>query len=190
MPGWKVDVHAKQIDFPAVSLGVMSPGVERFFGGEQGPPPPGDGAQVAYAKTRFPCSMIQYLAGDDGQPRTADDPVLEAGATYTLSVAVGRGRNFKRTGADGTEAVYNDIFAGFEIALLAGGEVMASTNAPVPPPGTLENCTVTFTAKEDDPRLGQPLSVRLSVPGVENAPAGHTFFDNVRVTMTRTGREG
>jgi hypothetical protein len=91
--------------------------------------------------------------------------VLTPGATYELSVWVGRRADL--------------AFGGYLVELLAGGTVLASeSNVQFPPSGWFAQSTIAYTAGAADPLAGQALEIRLRAFGPQ------TNFDLVELTAS------
>jgi len=93
--------------------------------------------------------------------------VLTANTVYTLSVKVGRRSDYP--------------LAPFSVQLVAGGEVLAEGTLDTIPAGQFQTVTVTFTAPDDHPQLGQPLEIRLTA---NNANRQQVAFDDVSLDAT------
>lgn len=100
--------------------------------------------------------------------------ILEPNTKYTLKVNVGNfGGVFKGVSFAG--------FPGYRVELLAGDQVMAADNNSVYiKDGEFKTSTVTFTAKPNNPYLGQKLGIRL-INLLQGTFSG-LDFDNVRLT--------
>jgi hypothetical protein len=104
-----------------------------------------DGTQVAYSN-----------GGTISQTLTA---TLQANTVYTLGVHVGRRQNV--------------AFAGYNIELYAGGNLLVSNSGVTPDPGSFEYVTVDYTSGVSNPFLGQALQIRLTSLGTQ------ANFDNI-----------
>lgn len=92
--------------------------------------------------------------------------LLQAQFQYCLQVEVGNR--------------LDTAFAGYSVQLVAGGEVLAEDTSSVSPAdGMFETAGVCFLAAADDPRLGEPVEIRLLAPGVQ------ANFDDVRLTVSQ-----
>ncbi len=113
-----------------------------------------DGDDVAFSNS----PVISQVLGD----------VLEADRIYTLEVDVGD-RN-------------DTNFPGFDVELLAGGNVLGGVDETslAVPNGGFATAVVNFEVLPGDPNIGLPLEIRLSTNG------GQTNFDNVRLTAIVT----
>ncbi|MDX2215268.1 MAG: PEP-CTERM sorting domain-containing protein [Oculatellaceae cyanobacterium bins.114] len=107
-----------------------------------------DGVNVAYANSG---SLFQRLTDS-----------LTANTQYTLGFYVG------------SRPPYG--FPGYQVDLLAGETVIATTNSPTPQFGQFISSDLLYTASDVDPLLGQPLAIRLSSSGIQ------INFDNIRLT--------
>ena len=99
----------------------------------------------------------------------------EVGTTYTLTVAIGDRME---------QAIYRPGFAGYNIELLAGDQVLASLNASPqqsPGKGTFTDVALTYTVQPDDP--SGLLGIRLSTNRANKNQV--TDFDNIRLTASR-----
>ena len=76
-------------------------------------------------------------------------------------------------------------FAAYDVQLVAGSVVKASNNTVVPVAGSFSTVTVSFSAANNDPQLGQPLEIRLVIVG--GTPPGQVNFDNVRLVAIPEG---
>lgn len=176
---------------PETVLAVVRPTLDRFTPSAIEPYFSDASEHLAHIYHGGPGALWQPLAGEDGKPKTADDPVLEAGVTYTLSVLVGQ--QIAET-PDRKGGFQPRPFKGCDIALLAGaknqrdilpggtGATLATTNVPEPGPDQFIRAEVSFTCSADDPRIGQPLSIALSAHDGDHAV---TYFDDVRVTAAQ-----
>ncbi len=88
--------------------------------------------------------------------------VLEADRTYTLEVEVGHR--------------LDESFAGYQVQLRAGGDVLAEDDSTLSPaPGEFLTATIIYESTLEDPQLDQPLEIWLLSPGVQ------ANYDNVRL---------
>ncbi len=102
------------------------------------------------------------------------DAVLEPNTNYTLIVDIG---NFGGVFKGGSFAG----FPGYRVELLAGGTVLAADDNTVHiKDKEFKTSTVTFTAKPNNPYLGQKLGIRL-INLLQGTFSG-LDFDNVRLT--------
>jgi hypothetical protein len=134
--------------FAGAQQGFFNPSLGETFspGFGYGPSPVlPDGNQVAYSN-----------GGTISQTLSA---TLQTNTKYTLGVYVGRRQNV--------------AFAGYNIELYAGGNLLASNNSITPAAGTFEYVTVDYTSGVSNPFLGQALEIRLTSNGVQ------TNFDNI-----------
>jgi hypothetical protein len=93
---------------------------------------------------------------------------LEAGMSYTLTVAIGR-----RTDMTAPPP------GGFAVQLCAGDHVLGLANPPAPPAGRFVTAEVNYATPEGDSRLGLPLRIVLSKA---NTISGEQLvFDHVRL---------
>lgn len=171
VPGWRVE---KGTD---VFVGIIHPRPERFATDIGKTVRGADQRQMMIHYGKSGATTTHALPGKDGRPGTQDDAVLKAGATYRVAVAVGREAEDWKDAVEGAVAP----FKGFEIALLAGDEVLASANGPTPPSGKFADCTIAYEAKTDDRHAGKPLAVRITTPESSDGSSGQIYFDNVRV---------
>lgn len=103
------------------------------------------------------------------------DTLLAANTRYTLSVEVGN-----PTGDDPVPGINFEGFPGYQVELLAGGQVLAVDNNSLEiAEGTFSTSTVTYTTSATDSLLGKPLEIRLinllQGPGIE------VDFDDVQL---------
>jgi hypothetical protein len=92
---------------------------------------------------------------------------VQANTTYTLEVDVGNRQDFG--------------FDNFVVALLAGGDTLASNSGPSPADGTFITNTLTFITGASPLQLGQNLVILLGATG---SNPGQVDFDNVRLSAT------
>ncbi|MCA9002431.1 MAG: hypothetical protein KDB61_10935 [Planctomycetes bacterium] len=163
LPGW---IYPSS---PAVSTFVLNPDASTYTGAAgSGTPTGADGDEVL--------AMQNNTGGDPSLDWVYQilPTTMEFDATYLLSVAVG---NRAYGNSLGTSS-----FGGYEIQLLAGNLVVASTsNVVTPVPGTFQSTALLFQSHSVNPRLvGSPMSVRmrLTYPTAQSA----TDFDKVELT--------
>jgi len=98
--------------------------------------------------------------GEYGLVQTLD-ALLEPGFEFVLEVEIG---NIASGVALSGDFFPLDGFPGYRVDLLAGDAVLASDENELGgsiPEGEFATSTVTFTARAGDPRLGEPLGIRL-----------------------------
>ena len=139
----------------AFNIGVIQDWITTGFTGVFYPIVPGhfdyvtDGVQVAYSNGG---SLSQVL-----------EATLQPNTTYTLNVDIGK------------RADCCNVPFSYSVQLWAGSVLLSSdTNSVNPDPGSFITVTVTYTASDSDPALGQPLQLILSAEG-----SSQTAFDNV-----------
>ncbi|OYY95515.1 MAG: hypothetical protein B7Y41_03160 [Hydrogenophilales bacterium 28-61-23] len=98
-----------------------------------------------------------------GATQTLISTLLTANTAYTLMVEVGDRRD--------------NVFPGYQVALLAGNTVLASESSLQPNDGFLTS-TVNYTALAGNPLLGTALTIRLTANGTQ------VNFDNVRLDVS------
>lgn len=89
---------------------------------------------------------------------------LQANTNYTLLVEVGDR--------------LDTAFPGYAVEFRAGGALLASESALIPPNGTFLTSQINFFAPAGHPNLGQALEIRLLSSGTQ------TNYDNVRLEAT------
>lgn len=138
-----------------------------------------EGNNVAFTYTpNYEDAPVSIGEGVVGLSQTLDT-LLAANTTYTLTVDVGNPESYFSEAAD---FFYNyDGFPGYEVQLLAGGQVIAADhNSLCIAEGEFGTSTVTFTAGSDSSYLGQNLGIRLI--DLNAAPGTEVDFDNVQLT--------
>lgn len=117
---------------------------------------------------------VLFFANDSGDEYVTQtlSSMAEVGTTYELTVAVGDRDLSSRPN-----------FAGYDIQLLSGSDVLASVaSTQSPGDGTFTDISLAYTVVDGDP-LG-PLGIRLGTSGVDGGGSA-TDFDNVRLTSMR-----
>jgi len=154
---------------PGMSFGLFNPPRDSYTNAlGDGTPIGGEGADAVYLQDDGSGSesavVYQTLA-----------TTLEAGSTYTLTIAVGR-RLFDNSYGPTT-------YGGFRVELMAGNDVIASAvDTILPTPGTFQDVTVSVASASVPARLlGQALTVRAGMTAT--AALSATDFDNVRLTV-------
>lgn len=163
--GWTWNNNGAQIG------GIFNPSVTYYAGAAgNGTPAGAEGAQVGYL-FRGGAFASQTLAGNDGIPGNADDPILTALTTYTLTLAVG----------DRLPGGANSFpFGNVDLALLAGSTVIAEDSTIGDPgAGLFADHTITVNSAFLNPSLyGQPLTIRI----IQTQPGDFAAdLDNVRL---------
>jgi hypothetical protein len=148
-------------------VGVFDPQNNFFSGTTNNPvPAPAQGNQVAF-----------FFASDGQGPSSLSQTttaVIAPDTRYTLSVAVGQ-----------SETSLGRPFGGYNIALMSGANVLASSqNVTTPAPDSFSTVSVSFTTGLSDPSIGSLLAFRLS--STASGPGGgvitETFMDNVQLS--------
>lgn len=175
--GWALYDPAGIIDQGNDAVGVLNPTGSTFFPGGV---PEGMNAALVYLATDVgdgPAGLRQVLGA-----------VLQAETRYTLRVEVG---NIASGFGDPNNFFYDlDGFPGYQVALVAGGEVIAmddNTLGGAIPEGEFRTSTVRVDIGAAHPRLGQTLQIRLihlNIPGTAAEPGIEVDFDNVRLDAT------
>ncbi len=159
------------------AVGVLNPTGSTFF--PAGAPEGRNAALVFLAQDvgGGPAGLSQILASN-----------LAANTRYTLTVEVGNiASGF---GAPGNTFYDLDGFPGYQVQLLAGGEVIVQDDnslAASIPEGEFRTSTIMVDIGTAHPRLGQSLEVRLinlNIPGTPTEPAIEVDFDDVRLDAT------
>ena len=162
IPGWDFAGTANTF------VGLFNPPADSYpTAGGQGTPTGADGAQVAFLfNNGGPAESVSAVQ--------ALGETLEAGRSYTLTVAIGR--------FDPSQPYVPSTFGGYTVELLAGSTVIASdTDTQDPPQGEFRDAVAVASAASIPPGLvGQPLSIRLGIS--DNVAARSTHFDDVRLT--------
>ncbi len=137
--------------------------------------PPPEGKNVAI----FDSGYLPPGSGSFGLSQTLTNS-LTANTNYTLKASVGNTQTFHVPGV-----VFNnhDGFPGYQVQLLAGGNVIASDNNTInPADGFYGTSVVSYTASANDPNLGKPLQIRLIDLNIN--PGRQITIDNVTLTAT------
>ena len=120
---------------------------------------------------------LEHIGGDPSRAWITQimETTLERDKQYTLSVAIGH------RAPGGSRGFSN--FGGYEIQLLAGNRIVASsTNQVTPPPGTFQTDDLIYDSSGADQSIvGAALSVRLRQ--TYNVFGVGTDFDDVRLTV-------
>jgi len=163
IPGWKVFDPDALIGENVTDIGAFNPTPNVF------PQEAPEGENTGYAY-----SQAAIGSGIFGLTQTLNTQ-LKANTEYTLQVEVGN------TAENNPDDGFNyEGFPGYRVELLAGGKVLARDNNTISiAEGTFETSTVTFTAKETEPFLGQNLEIRLV--NLLAGPGEDVEFDNVRL---------
>jgi hypothetical protein len=153
--------------------------------GGNGTPQGADGSQVGGVFGFGNYAISQRLVGADLTAGNSDDPVVEPGTVYTLTVSVGQraiGNPFGNT------------WGGYDIQLLAGADrngivIGQETDVQIPPPGEFVTRTITimcptFTISDI---VGQPLTVLLRKTTV--SATATVEYDNVRLDAFKISPE-
>lgn len=176
--GWTLVDPNGILDQTLDAVGVLHPSGGTFFDDEAP-----DGDNVA----------LVFLSGDVGGGvvglRQNVPAVLAPHTRYTLRVEVGDIES--GVGAPPFNVFFDlDGFPGYQVQLLAGGEVIAqddNTLAAVLVDGQFLTSTVVLDVGAAHPRLGQQLGIRminLNIPGTAEEPGIEVDFDNVRLDAT------
>ncbi|HAJ59925.1 MAG TPA: hypothetical protein DCP31_12180 [Cyanobacteria bacterium UBA8543] len=139
--------------------------------------PEGDNVAFSYVPT-YEGGPYSIGEGVFGISQTLDT-LLAANTTYTLSVDVGNPAAYFSQ----VYNVFNDFdgFPGYEVQLLAGGQVIATDhNSLCIADGAFGTSTLSFTTGSDSSYLGQNLGIRLI--NLNEGPGTEVDFDNVQLT--------
>jgi hypothetical protein len=156
------------------AVGVLNPTASAFF--PAGAPEGRNAALVFLAQDvgGGPAGLSQNLTSN-----------LMSNTRYTLIVEVG---NIASGFGDPNNFFYDlDGFPGYQVQLLAGGEVIVQDNnslAASIPEGEFQTSTIMVDIGASHPRLGEALEVRLinlNIPGTPTEPAIEVDFDDVRL---------
>jgi hypothetical protein len=147
--------------------------------GGNGTPSGGDGAQIAGLYQFGDYTISQQLAGPDMIPGNADDPLVQEGTVYTLTLAIGQRALGNPTSAWGGYVL--QLHAGTATGPLIGEE----NNVITPPPGTFVTRTLTLTCPTfSNPDLyGQPIVIVLRKATVSSTAT--VDYDNVQLDATK-----
>ncbi|MCC6493632.1 MAG: hypothetical protein IT424_11500 [Pirellulales bacterium] len=160
---------------------VYNPSSAEYAGAAgNGAPAGADGAQIAGIYGNGDYVISQKLVGPDMTPGTADDPVIEPGTIYTITISIGQR-------AIGNP---NSTYGGYDVQLRAdtgagllylGGE----TSAETPPPGTfitrqIQLISPSFTHPE---AIGLPLVLYLRKP--TSSATATIEYDDVRLEAVK-----
>lgn len=160
VPGWSV----AGLSFSS-TFGVTRPSVGLFPTVEP-LPSPAAGNHALY----FDARDADGVSGQSRADTTSDLGRVEAGRTYTLTVAVGHR-------SSGT-LLHDELL----LAFTADGQQVASVAAALPAAGTWADSTLTWTP--DSSVAGQALGVRLVATTAQSASIYYqTYVDNVRLTV-------
>jgi hypothetical protein len=168
--GWNVPL--------GTGSGTFNPPANTYNGAAgDNPAVGGEGAHAAYVFDTFNYAY-QQLAGPDGMPGNADDPLVTRGTIYRLTVGVGQRLPGSQYG--------NFPFGGYDIQLLAGvgGSTFTilgqATSTAAHPAGEFTNRTLEVDSSTLAAGLyGQALYIRLGA----TVAGGITDFDNVRLEI-------
>lgn len=182
LPGWNIyDPNGILASFTGLepttgdvpSVGVWNPPVGNY----PGEAPEGKNVGYVYLPTYSP-KLVTVGSGVAGISQTLSSS-LAAKTLYTLKVDVGN------TAGKNPLLPVPELFKGFpgyEVQLLAGGNILATESALTPAEGTFGTSVLSFVAGADNPNLGTSLQIRLIN---KNAGAGaNVDFDNVRLEAT------
>jgi PEP-CTERM motif len=159
-------------DFP--SVGVWNPPARNY----PGEAPEGNNVGFVYLPTYSP-KLVTVGSGVVGISQTLSSG-LTAKTLYTLKVNVGNTTGINSSFPSVTE-IYTG-FPGYEVQLLAGGNILATESALTPAEGTFATSVLSFVTTADNPYLGTPLQIRLIN---KNAAGGaNVDFDNVKLEAT------
>jgi hypothetical protein len=161
---------------------IYNPQASDYTGaGGSGAPLGADGAQVGGIYQFGDYVIVQRLAGADAIPGNNDDPVVEPGTVYTLTVSVGQ----RAAGNPG-----GGTFGGYDLQLLAGvdrnGVLLGrETNLATPPAGEFITRTVTIVCPTftNPAATGKPLTVLLLKP--TQSASATVDYDNVRLDAVK-----
>jgi hypothetical protein len=127
--------------------------------GDSNPIPGGDGDQVGYITTFGEIISVS---------QTLPDPIQAGDYTFTLAVG----------------SRLNRASAGYELAMLAGGTVVASeADAISLPIGGLTDRSISFSVAQGSPLIGELLTLRISNTIAPPTGLLSTDFDNARLTF-------
>jgi hypothetical protein len=183
VPGWDIydpngilasftDREPTTGDFP--SVGVWNPPAMNF----PGEAPEGKNVAYVYLPSYSP-KLVTVGSGIVGLSQTLSS-TLAAKTLYTLKVDVGN-----TTGINPSLPLVPQIYQGFpgyEVQLLAGGNILATESALTPAEGTFATSVLSFLAAADNPYLSTPLQIRLI--NKNGAAGADVDFDNVRLEAT------
>lgn len=116
---------------------------------------------VTMFATEAPEGNNTAFAGSEAQISQVLADTLDANITYTLDVEVGDR--------------LDTTMRGYQVQLLAGGNLLAQSTSPVPGEGAFVTSNVTYTSTDSDVNLGSPLEIRLIGLGQQ------VNFDDVRL---------
>lgn len=139
-------------------------------GGNNALPSPADGSQCAYNNSTVPDAISFYNA------KKNDTFLLDAGTTYTVTVAVGQGL-----------ALHGGTFGGISLGfydLSGAGEVAGNTTlSGAPAPGSFEDFSISFNSDDiidnENVFAGDSMAVRITLQE-------QTYVDNVRIDASPT----
>jgi hypothetical protein len=121
-----------------------------------------------------------YYDSDQGQAdmTQALDATLQPGTTYTLSMYIG---NPEAYFSEFNQFFYElEGFPGYRVELRAGDVVIAADeNSLAPPDGTFEHTSIAYEVADDDPLIGEQLSIRLV--NLNEGPGFEVDFDDVQL---------
>lgn len=159
-------------DYP--SLGTWNPPAGNY----PGEAPEGNNVAYVYLPTYNP-NLVTVGSGVTGLSQTLSSS-LAAKTLYTLKVDVGN-----TAGINPSFPLVPEIYQGFpgyEVQLLAGGNILATESALNPAEGTFATSVLSFLAAAENPYLGTPLQIRLI--NKNTAAGADVSFDNVRLEAT------
>lgn len=156
------------------AVGVLNPTASTFFPAGA---PEGRNAALVF--------LAQDVGGGPAGLRQVLTSTLQPSTRYSLTVEVG---NIASGFGDPNNFFYDlDGFPGYQLQLLAGGEVIVQDNnslAASIPEGEFRTSTIMVDIGPSHLRLGQALEVRLinlNIPGTPTEPAIEVDFDDVRL---------
>ena len=175
VPGWQVydpDGIIASFTNPTgdfAGVGLYNPLVTT----SPGAAPEGNNIAYIYLPTYAP-DLVQIGSGVAGLSQILSS-TLAANTLYTLKVDIGN-IDFD------TSPVDYSGFPGYEVQLVAGGNVLATENALNPADGTFATSVLSFLAPANSSNLGDALEIRLINRNA--APGTEVLFDNVRLDAT------
>jgi hypothetical protein len=175
--GWSVFDPGGIVDGGLDAVGVLRPTNISFF-----PAGTTEGVNAALIflggdRWTTPVGLFQNLPGN----------VLTASTRYTLRVDVGNIASGFSVPPNFVQFFDLDGFPGYQVQLLAGGQVIAQDNNTMGatiPEGEFRLSTVTLDVGAAHPQLGQTLAVRLvnlNLVGTNDEPGVEVDFDDVRL---------
>lgn len=147
--------------------------------GGNGTPSGADGAQVAGLYQFGDYIIAQRLAGSDMIPGNSDDPLVQEGTIYSLTLAIGQ------RALGNPASTWGGYILQLRAGSIAGPLIGEENNVITPPPGTFVTRTLTIACPTyANPGLyGQPIFIVLHKAMVSSTAT--VDYDNVSLDATK-----